>query len=574
MDVLAALRTAIADGKASFWQDGALASQARVEIPIDGTAMRLVFDVTAFAGGGLSVDAMFNNDRAMENVGGRVNYTATVTMNGREVLRETVSQGLYQNWHEDFSSNNRDGSQGLGSANAGWLNIRQDMAYLEKTAAIPGYDLTVGVSDATLQGYASWVAGDSRWDDPLYNAGIAMTMGATGQRPDIGITTAWNAAWIQSQDARAAQVAIAQADVAGSVPWNHWDAKNGTWLNLENYPKIWAEWRGGTGTPGDPNSTGLTRLASGDTGWSPTQSHQPNLSLIPYLTTGERWMLDNLNAQAAWNTTVHWPAIRDKLGKWLVATYSVAQVLVLRSVAALVILAPLIWREGAAHLLRPKQKRLQIARIAAGTIEVACFYWAVSMMPLADTLAFWMATPIFVAIASAVILGERLDRGRFAAVLLGFGGVLLALGASLDGGWLPSLVAILGVTVYSAYLMLTRALRGTSAVVLATYQMGAALVFGLVLAPLGWTPLNWFDAGLLMLLGIVGVVAHLAVTKSLALAPAPIVVPWQYAMILWGILFGWIFFHEVPTPVMLAGVAVIIGAGFWLTRMELRAARG
>ncbi len=263
-------------------------------------------------------------------------------------------------------------------------------------------------------------------------------------------------------------------------------------------------------------------------------------------------------------------ALNDVLGKWLMATYSVSQVLVLRSVAALLILAPFIWREEPAHLLRPRRPRLQVARVAAGTIEVACFYWAVSKMPLADTMAFWMATPIFVAVASAWFLREKLDRTRFAAVLLGFCGVLLTLGATIDSGWLPALVAVVGVCVYSAYLLATRALRGTSAIVLATYQMLGALVFGLAMAPFTWVPVTWIDGALLMALGVVGVVSHLAVTRSLALAPAPVVVPWQYAMILWGILFGWIFFAEVPTPAMLAGVAVIIGAGIWLTRLELR----
>jgi len=263
-------------------------------------------------------------------------------------------------------------------------------------------------------------------------------------------------------------------------------------------------------------------------------------------------------------------ALNDVLGKWLMATYSVSQVLVLRSVAALLILAPFIWREEPAHLLRPRRPRLQVARVAAGTIEVACFYWAVSMMPLADTMAFWMATPIFVAVASAWFLREKLDRTRFAAVLLGFCGVLLTLGATIDSGWLPALVAVVGVCVYSAYLLATRALRGTSAIVLATYQMLGALVFGLAMAPFTWVPVTWIDGALLMALGVVGVVSHLAVTRSLALAPAPVVVPWQYATILWGILFGWIFFAEVPTPAMLAGVAVIIGAGIWLTRLELR----
>ncbi len=219
-------------------------------------------------------------------------------------------------------------------------------------------------------------------------------------------------------------------------------------------------------------------------------------------------------------------ALNDVLGKWLMATYSVSQVLVLRSIAALLILAPFIHREGAEHLLRPKRPRLQVARVAAGTIEVACFYWAVSMMPLADTMAFWMATPIFVAVASAWILREKLDRTRFAAVLLGFCGVLLTLGATLDSGWLPTVIAIIGVCVYSAYLLATRALRGTSAITLATYQMAGALLFGLVMAPFTWVPVTWVDGALLMALGVVGVVSHLAVTRSLALAPASVVVVW------------------------------------------------
>ena len=265
--------------------------------------------------------------------------------------------------------------------------------------------------------------------------------------------------------------------------------------------------------------------------------------------------------------------LNDVLGKWLVATYSVAQVLVLRSVAALVVLSPMVAREGAEALLRPRRIRLQLLRVACGTLEVAAFYWAVSMMPLADTLAFWMATPIFVAVASAVILKEKLEPARLAAVALGFIGVVLALGAGLDTGWLPVLVAVFGVCVYTGYLLCTRALRGTPASVLAVYQMLGALVFGLIMLPFGWVTPTWADAALLMLLGVVATGAHLAVTKSLALAPAAVVVPWQYSMILWGILFGWIFFAEVPEPLMLVGVAVIVGAGLWLTRMEMRGAR-
>lgn len=266
-------------------------------------------------------------------------------------------------------------------------------------------------------------------------------------------------------------------------------------------------------------------------------------------------------------------ALNDTLGKWLVATYSVGQVLVLRSLAALVVLAPLVRRDGVGQLLRPRRPGLQGLRVLLGSVEVATFYWAVSLMPLADTLAFWMAVPIFVAVASALFLREPLGAVRFAAITTGFAGVALALGARLDTGWRPAAVAGVGVAAYTGFLLCTRSLRRTPASVLAAYQMLGAIVLGLALLPLGWVAPSVFDAALIMLLGVVGAGAHLLVTRSLALAPAPVVVPWQYSMIVWGVLFGWAFFGDVPTSLMLLGVAVIVAAGLWLGRLDVARAR-
>ncbi|MDB5378381.1 MAG: hypothetical protein JWR00_2827, partial [Rubritepida sp.] len=140
VDVLAALQKALTDGSASVWQQGDLATQARVEIPLEGS-LRLVFDVTAFKGGGFSVDAQFNNDQAMGTAGGREDYNVKVTMDGKPVFHDSVDQGQYQNWHESFSSDATDGGQGTGSPDAGWLNIRQDVAHLQAAGAVAGYDL-------------------------------------------------------------------------------------------------------------------------------------------------------------------------------------------------------------------------------------------------------------------------------------------------------------------------------------------------------------------------------------------------------------------------------------------------
>jgi hypothetical protein len=279
VDVLDALQDALADGTASFWMSGPLASQARVEVTLEGS-QRLVFDVTAYEGGGLAVEASFNNDGAMGASGGRVNYTAVATLDGDEVLRETVSQAQYQNWHRSFSSNEADGGQGLGSAEAGWLNIRHDVEYLSSTGAVAHYDTSIALDPAMLK---SWETAQTtaEWGEPLAANGVTKYMPMAGGRADIGIVTGANTAWLISGDAKVAAYALGQAEAAGAVPWNHWDAAHDTWLNTDNYPKLWTDVRGGTGTPGKSSSTGLTQQAPSDTGWSSDRATSLNCLSCP-----------------------------------------------------------------------------------------------------------------------------------------------------------------------------------------------------------------------------------------------------------------------------------------------------
>ena len=309
IDVLAALKASVAAGDASFWQSGPLATQARVEIPLDGS-QRLVFDVTIFADGGMNVDAQFNNDVAMAASGGRASYSVTVMMNGAQAGQFNLDQDQYQNWHQAFSSNGTNGGQGLGAPDGGWLNLRHDIAHLASTGAVASYDLTRGVDPALLD---AWMAATTQpgWNAPLAVNGIEQYMPTGGGRPDIGFTTAANTAWLMTQDPRAAAFALGQAAAASGVPWNLRDEANGTWLGTDAYPQLWTDGRGGVGTPGNPQSGGLVQQIESSKGWTLASSHQPDLSFVPYLLTGERWMLDNLQAQASWNIMSHWPHIRE-----------------------------------------------------------------------------------------------------------------------------------------------------------------------------------------------------------------------------------------------------------------------
>jgi drug/metabolite transporter (DMT)-like permease len=265
-------------------------------------------------------------------------------------------------------------------------------------------------------------------------------------------------------------------------------------------------------------------------------------------------------------------AVNDALGKWLVATYSVGQVLLIRSMAALLLLAPFIWRDRATFVQAPR-RGMQALRAVLATAEVGCFYWAVTWLPLADVMAYYLAGPIFVTAIAGAFLGESIGWRRWSAVAVGFLGVIVCLRPGSAALSWPALIALAGSFTFSLSMISTRALRGTSDTVLVTSQTIAALGLGAVLSPFAWVAPPPRDLVLLALLGMVAMTAHVCVNRSLKLAPASTVVPYQYTTIVWAVLFGYLVFGDIPDLWMLAGAAIIIGAGLFIFLRERALAR-
>ena len=263
----------------------------------------------------------------------------------------------------------------------------------------------------------------------------------------------------------------------------------------------------------------------------------------------------------------------DALGKFMVATYSLGQLLWLRACAALIVLLPMIWRNRAdfARLERP---RLQLLRVTLSTVEVAAFFLATVYLPLADVVTYYLACPIFVTALSAIVLRERVGWRRWSAVLIGFCGVLIALRPSSQTISWPAMIALGGSFSFALLMLITRSLRATPDVVLASSQFAGTFALGAVMSPFGWiTP----DLGSLVLFaaaGCISVSALLCVNRSLKLAPASVVVPYQYSMIVWAVMFGYIVFDDKPTMATIAGAAIIIGAGLYIFLRERKLGRG
>jgi drug/metabolite transporter (DMT)-like permease len=256
-------------------------------------------------------------------------------------------------------------------------------------------------------------------------------------------------------------------------------------------------------------------------------------------------------------------SFNDALGKYLVATYSVGQLLLLRAVVALVLVSPFIWRARAEFAAIPRPG-LQLLRVVLSAGEVAAFFAATIYLPLADVITFYMAAPVFVTAMSAVVLGEQVGWRRWSAVAVGFCGVLIALNPSAQTISWPALLALGGSFAFAVLMVVTRFLRGTSDIVLASSQFAGSLLFGAVIAPIGWVTPSARDLGLFVIGAAISVVALLCVNRSLKLAAASIVVPYQYTMIIWAGIFGFLVFGDVPSTNILVGAAVIVGAGLYI----------
>ncbi len=265
-------------------------------------------------------------------------------------------------------------------------------------------------------------------------------------------------------------------------------------------------------------------------------------------------------------------SMNDVMGKWLVATYSVGQVLLLRSIAALAVLLPLMRKQKVPFRV-PPQPGLHAVRITLSTLEVACFYWAVTYLPLADVMTYYLAGPIYVAAFAVFWLGEKLDKPRVLAIGIGFVGVLIALRPSPATLTLPALIALAGSIFYALLMITTRQLRETDDATLVLGQILGALIFGIVTTPFAWVTPGALDLAGLFLLGIVSMAGHACVNRSLKIAPASIVAPYQYTLIVWAIVLGYLAFGDIVEFWTLVGAAVICGAGLALLLLEREAAR-
>jgi S-adenosylmethionine uptake transporter len=191
-------------------------------------------------------------------------------------------------------------------------------------------------------------------------------------------------------------------------------------------------------------------------------------------------------------------------------------------------------------------------------------------MPLADVMTFYMAAPFIITVLSVPLLGERVELFRWAAVLAGFVGVVVALQPSAAAFSPSALIALFGATMFALAMTLTRMIRDTHWLPLVAWQFSGAGLIGAATLPLAWVAPTAFDLSLMFLTGLVSMVCFTCVTRAFHLAPASLLAPFQYSAMVWAMIMGWLVWRDVPTLPILVGNAIIISSGLYVWWREYR----
>jgi S-adenosylmethionine uptake transporter len=263
--------------------------------------------------------------------------------------------------------------------------------------------------------------------------------------------------------------------------------------------------------------------------------------------------------------------LMDALIKLLTPRYAILEITFLRYAFGLIgALAYAAWsrpgwptREAALH---------NGLRACLISVIATSFFFALGRLPLADAIALSFISPVLTALMGALLLGERLDWRIAGALAAGLAGMILIVGggvgaAAYDANALIGAGAVLVAAIgYALNIIMLRhrATRDPLGQIVLIQNLGPALILAIP-GLMVWTPPTLQDLALFALIGAIGVTAHTMLAHAFARIEAARLAPVQYVTLVWGVLFGFVFFAEVPAIITCLG-AVLIVLGTLVTR--------
>lgn len=234
-----------------------------------------------------------------------------------------------------------------------------------------------------------------------------------------------------------------------------------------------------------------------------------------------------------------------------------------RNLFGLMFMLPWLISNGI-RALRTGRHGLYTLRAILGLISMLCWFWSLTQLPLAKAVALSFTVPIFVTIGAVLFLSERIYMRRVVAVITGFTGTLIILRPELDGDLVPSLVVLFSAMTMAASVLIIKRLSDTeSANAIVLYMVLMITPLSLPTAISVWT---WPDSThwmLMIALGGMGTLGHLAFTHALKLTEVSVVMPVDFMRLPFTMIFAWLLFNQsVDRYTVIGGIIVFISTAY------------
>jgi len=260
----------------------------------------------------------------------------------------------------------------------------------------------------------------------------------------------------------------------------------------------------------------------------------------------------------------------DACAKTLVVDFTAMQVVFVRYLGHLVLTVGSVGPRGLPRVWRTKRPVLIVVRGVVLFASTLCNFLALRYLQLSETVSILFSSPFLVAVIAGPLLGEWIGPRRWAAVMVGFAGVIVVTQPGTDGFQWAALFSVCAAITYAFYAIITRILTASESD--SAQQFYAALVGTvafLPVMPFVWIwPQDLLQVALMGAIGIIGFVGHGFLISAHRYAPAAILSPFVYVQIVWMTLYGFLVFGDVPTAANILGAGIVIASGLYLLFRE------
>ncbi len=259
----------------------------------------------------------------------------------------------------------------------------------------------------------------------------------------------------------------------------------------------------------------------------------------------------------------------DAIAKLLTDRYTPIQIVFLRNLIAVPIIAAVILAVFGTADLRTRHLSLHAMRGALMTVGAWCYFTALIYLPLAEATALVFSAPIFITALSVPLLGEHVGWRRWGAVLLGFIGVLVIVRPGSAAFQLAALLPVGTALCYALFMISARWInRAERLWTMMLFAMLFPMIYAAPVALANWVPVQGSDLLLFVGLAICGSLGLALIGQAFRMAPAAIVAPFDYTALIWATGLGWLIWGDVPMLWTILGAAIIVASGIIIILRE------